>query len=161
MVRMTQKGVGLVEVLVALVLLSVAVLGFVALQLRAVEASVEAGMNLQASNIAMDLAERMRVNREGLSGYIKNTSNDNCEANFCGPTEMAKYDFRQVESQASNLGMSINVLNCQGATLVRKCIYVAWGGTNATNGAGSSDCTNGSAYVPNSKCIIMEVYNYD
>lgn len=35
----TQKGVGLVEVLVALILLSIAVLGFVALQIRAVAAS--------------------------------------------------------------------------------------------------------------------------
>jgi len=159
--RTSQKGVGLVEVLVALVLLSIAVLGFVALQLRAVEASVEAGMNLQASNIAMDLAERMRVNRDGLSGYVANNDTDNCVTSFCSATAMAKYDFRRVVSQASNLGMSINVLNCQGSTLVRKCIYVAWGGTTATNGTGSSDCTNGSAYVPSAKCIIMEVYNYD
>lgn len=159
--RINQKGVGLVEVLVALVLLSVAVLGFVALQLRAVEASVEAGMNLQASNIAMDLAERMRVNRQGLSEYAKNNGTDNCVTNFCGPAEMAKYDFRQVESRASDLGMNISVLDCEGSTLVRKCIYVAWGETTATNGTGSSDCTNGSAYIPNSKCIIMEVYNND
>ena len=56
---------------------------------------------------------------------------------------MAKYDFRQVESRASNLGMNIDVLNCQGSTLVRKCVYVAWEGTTATNGTGSQNCTNG------------------
>ena len=65
----TQKGVGLVEVLVALVLLSIAVLGFVALQIRAVAATNEATMNVQATNIARDLAERMRINRAGLRGY--------------------------------------------------------------------------------------------
>ena len=155
-----QTGVGLVEVLVALVLLSIAVLGFVALQIRAITASNEATMNVQATNIARDLAERMRMNRDGLAGYVANTDTTNCATAFCSPENMAKYDFRLVSSRATGLGMSMNVLNCQGSTLVRKCIYVAWEGTTATNGTGSSDCTNGAAYVPNAKCIIMEVYNY-
>ena len=155
-----QTGVGLVEVLVALVLLSIAVLGFVALQIRAITASNEATMNVQATNIARDLAERMRMNRTGLAGYVANTDTTNCATAFCSPENMAKYDFRLVSSRATDLGMSMDVLNCQGSTLVRKCIYVAWEGTTATNGTGSSDCTNGAAYVPNAKCIIMEVYNY-
>ena len=155
-----QTGVGLVEVLVALVLLSIAVLGFVALQIRAITASNEATMNVQATNIARDLAERMRMNRDGLAGYVANTDTTNCATAFCSPENMAKYDFRLVSSRATGLGMRMNVLNCQGSTLVRKCIYVAWEGTTATNGTSSSDCTNGVAYVPNAKCIIMEVYNY-
>ena len=155
-----QTGVGLVEVLVALVLLSIAVLGFVALQIRAITASNEATMNVQATNIARDLAERMRMNRDGLAGYVANTDTTNCATTFCSPENMAKYDFRLVSSRATDLGMSMDVLNCQGSTLVRKCVYVAWEGTTATNGTGSSDCTNGAAYVPNAKCIIMEVYNY-
>ncbi|AWA46882.1 type IV pilus modification protein PilV [Acinetobacter junii] len=155
-----QTGVGLMEVLVALVLLSIAVLGFVALQIRAITASNEATMNVQATNIARDLAERMRMNRDGLAGYVANTDTTNCATAFCSPEDMAKYDFRLVSSRATDLGMSMDVLNCQGSTLVRKCIYVAWEGTTATNGTGSSDCTNGAAYVPNAKCIIMEVYNY-
>ena len=155
-----QTGVGLVEVLVALVLLSIAVLGFVALQIRAITASNEATMNVQATNIARDLAERMRMNRDGLAGYVANTDTTDCATAFCSPENMAKYDFRLVSSRATDLGMSMDVLNCQGSTLVRKCIYVAWEGTTATNGTGSSDCTNGAAYVPNAKCIIMEVYNY-
>ena len=155
-----QTGVGLVEVLVALVLLSIAVLGFVALQIRAITASNEATMNVQATNIARDLAERMRMNRDGLAGYVANTDTTNCATAFCSPENMAKYDFRLVSSRATDLGMRMDVLNCQGSTLVRKCVYVAWEGTTATNGTGSSDCTNGAAYVPNAKCIIMEVYNY-
>lgn len=155
-----QTGVGLVEVLVALVLLSIAVLGFVALQIRAITASNEATMNVQATNIARDLAERMRMNRDGLAGYVANTDTTDCATAFCTPENMAKYDYRQVNNRATDLGMSMDVLNCQGSTLVRKCIYVAWEGTTATNGTGISDCTNGAAYVPNAKCVIMEVYNY-
>ncbi len=157
----TQKGVGLVEVLVALVLLSIAVLGFVALQIRAVAATNEASMNVQAINIARDLAERMRMNRDGLLEY-KNvtTPPTTCASAFCTPTQMAQYDYAQVKKQASNLGMNVDVLNCQGSTLVRKCVYVAWENTTATNGTASTDCTNSTAYAPNAKCIIMEVYNY-
>lgn len=160
--RNTQKGVGLVEVLVALVLLSVAVLGFVALQIRAMGASVEAGMNVQASNVARDLAERMRVNRGGLTEYKKvPMPPTTCASTFCTANEMAQYDYAQVEKRANDLGMNIDVLNCEGSNLVRKCVYVAWEGTTATNGTGSQNCTNGTAYVSNAKCIIMEVYNYD
>lgn len=158
----SQKGAGLVEVLVALILLSIAVLGFVALQIRAVTATAEAGMNVQASNIARDLAERMRMNRDGLLEY-KNviTPPTTCASAFCTPTQMAQYDYVQVSQQAEELGMSMDVLNCQGSTLARKCVYVAWEETTPTNGVTTTDCTNGAAYIPNAKCIIMEVYNFE
>ena len=69
MIKKTQTGVGLVEVMIALLLLGVAVLGFIALQVRAISASEEAGQNVQAMNLARDLSERMRMNREGLLSY--------------------------------------------------------------------------------------------
>lgn len=166
--RSYQHGVGLVEVLVALVLLSIAVLGFVALQLRAVAASHEAGRNIQAMNIARDLSERIRTNRDGLADYKKVTSPENCASTqgantgkFCTAKEMAEYDYMQVSSKAADLGMNIDILDCQGAaSLKRKCIYVAWGGTTPTNGTALTNCTNGTAYLPEAKCIIVEVYNY-
>lgn len=160
---LSQKGVGLVEVLVALILLSIAVLGFVALQMNAIASTHEASRNVQAMNIARDLSERIRVNRDGLLEYKQATDAvKDCAAIFCDDKEMANYDFQQVLNKAENLGMSLDVLDCQGpASLKRKCIYVAWEGTTPTNGSGSSNCTNGVIYVPNAKCIIVEVYNHD
>lgn len=172
--RSAQQGVGLIEVLVALVLLAIAVLGFVALQLRAVAASHEAGRNIQAMNIARDLSERIRANRDGLLEYKKVASTQNCASDagesgkpgysagkFCTADEMANYDYAQVSTKAANLGMSLDILDCQGAaTLKRKCIYVAWEGTTPTNGTAATNCTNGTAYLPEAKCIIVEVYNY-
>ncbi|NLN56744.1 MAG: type IV pilus modification protein PilV [Gammaproteobacteria bacterium] len=156
-----QQGVGLVEVLVALVLLGIAVLGFTALQIRAVSASADAGQNIQAMNIARDLSERMRMNRAGLNDYEASATVLDCSARFCTSSEMAAYEFNQVRLQAEDLGMSIAVHDCQGSTLKRKCVYVAWDTTTATNGSGGNHCTNGTAYNPNAQCIIMEVYNYD
>ncbi|MCY6412393.1 type IV pilus modification protein PilV [Acinetobacter sp. VNH17] len=160
--RFYQQGVGLVEVLVALIILAIAVLGFTALQIRALAASQEAGRNIQAINIARDLSERIRVNREALLDYKTPETLTNCATTLCTAKQMAGYDFQTVSDKASDLGMQMAVLDCQGSTaLERKCIYVSWEGTTPTNGVANTNCTNGVAYLPDAKCIIVEVYNYD
>ena len=173
MIKKTQTGVGLVEVMVALLLLGVAVLGFIALQVRAISASEEAGQNVQAMNLARDLSERMRMNRDGLSAYTAVSSPSTCNTQYCTPAKMAQYEYAQVEARAQAQGMRLNVLDCQGVnkTFKRKCIYVAWGKTEAKDAsqlsasseasAESTACTNGTSYEPSAQCVIMEVYNYE
>ena len=53
-----QLGVGLTEILVALLILAISVLGFIALQYRAIEAMTEGENRIQAINIARDLAKK-------------------------------------------------------------------------------------------------------
>ena len=60
-----QKGVGLMEVLVALLLLAIGVLGYTVLQLRAVDASSEALSRSQGMLILRGLAENIRANPAG------------------------------------------------------------------------------------------------
>ncbi|WP_440454424.1 type IV pilus modification protein PilV [Psychrobacter sp. ASPA161_9] len=57
----SQLGVGLVEVLVAVLLLSVAVLGFSALQMRAISATDESLVRTKSLTIVRNLAEIMRA----------------------------------------------------------------------------------------------------
>jgi len=64
-----QKGVGLIEVLVAVLLLSVAVLGFSALQMRAISATDESLIRTQALSIIRGLAENMRANSQQIATY--------------------------------------------------------------------------------------------
>ena len=173
--RTNQKGVGLIEVLVSLILLSIAVLGYSALQMQGVAASLEASNYVQAINIGRDLSERIKVNREGLNSYIaaanppatnenegdEATTTKDCAEDFCSANEMAIYDYQQVTEKATGLGMSLAILNCQGPTsLKRKCIYVAWDETTPTNGTKTTDCTTGVAYVTAARCVIIEAYNY-
>ncbi len=66
-----QKGMGLIEVLVALIILAIAILGYSILQVRALEASVEATKRIQGTNLARDLAEKIRANQQGLSKNIE------------------------------------------------------------------------------------------
>lgn len=137
-----QHGVGMIEVLVSLILLSIAVLGFSALQLRAVEATNEALSRVQAMNIARDLAERIRINPYALtvlnssnspisatsadSAYIKaakdfkdsstpHTWSSCYKASSCTSAALAQEDVKQVVDKARLQGMKINFLNCQSS----------------------------------------------
>ena len=65
----SQQGVGLIEVLVALLLLAVGVLGYSILQIRAVDASSEALSRSQGMLIARTLAENMRANPAAQTNY--------------------------------------------------------------------------------------------
>lgn len=160
-----QRGVGMMEILVALLILAIGVLGFVALQYRALEASAESTNRVQAITIARDLAERIRVNRNAFSVYKtelstaanQKTYKTNCLTTNCSNTDLADFDVSQVVSRATTFGMTMNIMNCTD-TNNRSCIYVAWGDSSATDGTGTGDCTNGNAYNQTSTCIIMETY---
>ena len=116
-IKRNQKGVGLIEIIVALLILSIGILGFIALQYRAVEATSEAINRMQAINIARDIAERIRANREGLASYktqIQTATNQidfatNCITSACSATALADFDVSQVMNKASALGMSMNM----------------------------------------------------
>jgi len=161
-----QRGVGLVEILVALLVLAIGVLGFVALQYRSLEASAESTYRVQAITLARDVAERIRVNRNSFGVYKteletaakqKNSAKKCVGSIVCTDTELADFDVAQVAIKAASLGMTMKIMACQN-TNDRQCIYVAWGNSSATNGTGTGDCTNGNSYNPTSTCVIMETY---
>lgn len=161
-----QQGVGLIEVLVALLLLAVAVLGYVGLQYRSLDATVEGGSRVEAMGLARDLAERIRVNRNALNVYTSQLKTaaaqtqykTDCEKTNCSETDMADFDVAQVVTKANVLGMSMNIMPCPKNENSLNCIYVAWGDTSPTNGEGVGDCTQDNAYHRASTCIIMETY---
>ena len=160
-----QEGVGLIEVLVALLILAVGVLGFVALQYRAIEASSEGANRVQAINLARDLAEKIRVNRDQLgvyataiAGNATNITNPNCYTAFCTPTQMARFDAALTNLSAQRVGMTVNMFACPEVSNGRRCIYVAWGDTAATNADGLNNCTTAGAYRDESTCVVMEAY---
>jgi len=62
--KRSAAGFSLIEVLVALVVLSVGLLGLAALQSNAVEFNHDAYLRSQATILAYDIADRMRANRQ-------------------------------------------------------------------------------------------------
>lgn len=165
-IKNNQKGAGMLEVLVALFILAVGVLGFVALQYRAVDATIEGSYRVQAINVARDLSERIRVNRIFYDKYVSELNtpenqknyNKDCSSTYCTFSEIADFDVAQVATKANSMGMTMNIMPCKGNVNGRNCIYVAWGNTSATDGTGITDCTNNTSYVSESTCLIMETY---
>lgn len=164
-----QQGVGMVEVLVALLLLAIAVLGFVALQVRASAAGSEAFERTQAMAIAQDLAERARLNPSQMSFYAMDNSwtatasTDACETSDCSVQQLAQYDIAQVTNSAMSMlpNGQVRMAECQGSTPgnVFHCIYVSWGDTTPTMGDGDTDCvTSVGRYRNDATCIMMEAY---
>jgi type IV pilus assembly protein PilV len=67
--RHTQSGFTIVEVLVALVVLAIGLLGIAALYLNSLQAGRTAIYRTQAITLAADLADRIRMNRTAQAGY--------------------------------------------------------------------------------------------
>lgn len=161
-----QKGVGLVEVMVALLLLSVAVLGFIALQVRASVAGSESFGRTQAMAIAQDLAERVRLNLGQVGTYTTATNwgaagdITACEgAKTCAANQLAQYDIANVSNSAATMLPNGKVImqQCVGSQV--NCIFVSWDDTTPTVGAGKTDCvTSAGRYRDGATCVMMEAY---
>jgi type IV pilus assembly protein PilV len=92
--RMT--GISMVEALVALVVISVGMLGIAGLYLASLQASRSANLRLQAVNLATDMADHIRANKRGLANY-KATATDkgtvhDCATATCTPKDIAEND---------------------------------------------------------------------
>jgi type IV pilus modification protein PilV len=93
-IRDRQSGFGLVESLVALVVVSVGMIGIAALYGQGLSASRTALYRTQAVNLASDMADRIRLNRQGAASYGGGAANNNCEPGgvSCAPAQMAAHD---------------------------------------------------------------------
>ena len=140
-----QRGVGLIEVLVSMVILSVAVLGFVALQIGATNATGEALKRSDALIILSGLAEKIRLNPTG--GY-KVTIPDNapsCDVdNQCTPDEQALIDLYIQSEYAQSKMIQLGVSNCPNtsANQPRLCLLAAWETTEPTVAQASTNSSS-------------------
>jgi type IV pilus assembly protein PilV len=90
-----QQGFSLVEVMVALVVLAVGMLGIAGLYVTTLKSGGGAIYRMQAVNLATDLADRIRVNRLANVQYAAAAANNNCYGAGsvdCTPAQMAAND---------------------------------------------------------------------
>jgi type IV pilus assembly protein PilV len=94
--RGTQRGFGLVESLVALLVVSVGMLGIAALYGQGLGASRSALFRTKAVNLVSDMADRIRANRQAGATYQAAGAgvNNRCEPGgaTCTPAQMAAHD---------------------------------------------------------------------
>lgn len=157
-----QRGVGMVEILVALLVLSIGVLGYAGLQLRALNSTDEAYLRSQATAIGQDVVERIMANPEATGTYttesnwpaagaVPATMPQTCVNSKCTATQVADWDIDQTAWQAANLlpGGQITVSACAGSAST--CVRVAWG-ENVP-----ADCEDNSGVVSDVDCVVLEV----
>ncbi|QJD60324.1 type IV pilus modification protein PilV [Pseudomonas sp. gcc21] len=89
--RISQRGVSLLEVLIAVLVLAIGVLGAASLQLNAVRYSASAAHTTHASFIAYDLLDRMRANADELAAYAGSVSGA-CEQDAAAPATIIALD---------------------------------------------------------------------
>lgn len=166
-IRTNETGVGLVEVLVAVLLLSVAVLGFSVLQLQAVSATDESLIRTQTLSIVRGLAENMRANSQEVDTY-EDTINDSaatkvsCTNDQCTAEQIAINESVAVTKKLKEYDVNINIVACPGTEDFSevKCVVAAWGDTVAELDNSSTEaCANEDGiYINGSNCIIVETY---
>lgn len=104
------RGFTLIEVLIAIVLLSIGLLGVAGMQLSGLRYHQGAYVRAQATALLGDMADRMRTNAQGVgagsynnitintttSGWQSSLPADpDCAANACTPAQQANLDIRQ------------------------------------------------------------------
>lgn len=97
------KGFTLVEVLIALVVLAIGLLGMASLMMNSLQSSQGAYLRSQASLLTYDIVERMRANHGQaissdaytLAENTGTTSDPGCKSSGCSPSAQAQLDLHE------------------------------------------------------------------
>lgn len=91
-----QRGATLIEVMIALLVLAIGLLGFAGMQTRGVITGRQAYLHSQAAFLAEDIVERIRANSTQKISYSMLATdagtNNNCDTNNCTPASMVGWD---------------------------------------------------------------------
>lgn len=163
----TQKGVGMIEILVAILVVAVGVLGYAGMQMFALRGAEMASYRTQATLVAKDALERTLVNSDTDAGVVYFTAGNwpagssASGGNFpaacmgaatCAPVAQATADIGQLSWIASNtlpLGMIRAQDSCTGVPSA-SCIVVSWQGTTP------NECLAGGTINVTDPCVVLE-----
>ena len=139
--RRQQRGVTLIESLIAAVVMSIGMLGIAALQLTAVSQNSSALNHSQAAWLASNMSDRIRANLPVFDTYAgidtSNSYSQDCETTACTAAQMMTADASDwktlVETLPGGLGRISNDLDV-GAGSNALVVTVMWDddGTGAT-----------------------------
>ncbi len=168
-----QKGMTLIEVLVALVILVTGIFGAVAMQASAKKGSFDAMQRSVASALAQDIIERMRSNDsdiiilesyEGVYGVALNTVpavRCNSTASLCSSTQMVTNDLYEWEAKlmgadvisgAKSAGGLVGATGCIAHDNNEVTVVISWQGRVTTADGYDADNNSSSAATLANSC---------
>ena len=174
-----RRGMSLIEVLIAVFVLSIGLLGVTALQLTSKRASQEALQRTTATMLAQDIVERMRANPAQLSTYTNagatrtltgsTMSSVDCSSD-CTAGQLAQYDLYEWEnaiagvtaqSGGSNVGGLVSPTACVTGPAGGSGVYeiaVAWRGLTRLSNPTIDACGAGSGLYDSNDGTEADVY---
>lgn len=156
-----QHGFTLLEVMVALVIFSIGMLGLAGLQAVSLQNNQSAYNRTLATMLAYDLADRVR-NNASINYASVTATNNNCTAATanCSPSQMAADDMNQWKTalSKSDLLTAAGFINAD-ATTGGYTILIGWDQNKTGNAAPSSasNCTAFTSTTVKFECISLGV----
>jgi type IV pilus assembly protein PilV len=156
----SHRGVGLVEVLVAVAVFSVGVLGTFAMQISAARVNFDAAQQLTATGLARDILERMRANTGELEAYAVTGAGQqalpfatDCRLTVCSTAQLAAYDLfawtSHLSGETETVIIDQQLMKTGGLVSPRACIHynqgrvevaIAWKGSGSIQVDSESNC---------------------
>lgn len=128
-----RNGFSLIEVMVSLVILVIGLIGIFNLHIVSKQGSFESFQQTQASYLASDILNRMRLNSSQLAQYASgspysgnpSTVSQSCEGGtLCSPAQMALWDIFEWQSSFTGASEVINNNNVGGLDSATGCIAI-------------------------------------
>ena len=150
------RGFTLLEVMIALVIFSIGLLGLAGLQARGLHSNTTAQYRTTAMILAYDMADRLRANAGGVAAGNYNSLDNtgptagDCVSNTCTAAQMATYDYYEWQ-QSINDALPSGHGTVSGTPGAPFTITVMW--DEERTGATGTGCSGNSAV--DLKCYSM------
>ncbi len=181
------KGVGLIEVLIAVLVLSVGILGMISMQVTAKRNMYESTQRSIATGLARDILERIRSNPGEISAYAASATLGgssitaapaSCNSAACSTSALAARDLYEWEQLLDGAAEKITIggteSNSGGLVDPRACITnasgvvtvaIAWKGVTETSNPTASTCGESSGLYGSSneqrRLMMIQTYISD
>jgi type IV pilus assembly protein PilV len=180
--RRTQAGVGLIEVLIAVLVFAVGLLGMTTMQMGAKRANYEATQRSIATGLARDILERMRSNPAALTSYevselgsVAVAAGTNCSPGPCTTAQLAGRDLYEwnewlkgasekitVGGVTTDAGGLVDYRACITETLGLVEVAIVWRGVSDLTNPTESTCGEASGLYGASqekrRLLVMTTY---
>lgn len=121
-----QRGFSMIEALIALLILAIGLLGMASLMMTSMKSNQSAAMRNQASWLAYDIIERMRLNSDlatNFDSYVTTAAtaapaDPNCKTNSCSAANVAVQDLYEWKTQLAGAGLTGSVARAGNAYTV-------------------------------------------